>query len=80
LTPIGAGLHRPECVVIDRDRSLYVPDWRGGVTRIATDGSQQTWLARDPPVELRPNGIEILPDGSFLLANLGDAGGVWRLR
>ena len=79
MTPIGAGLHRPECVVVDGDNHVYVPDWRGGVTRIAADGSQQTWLARNPPVELRPNGIEILPDGSFLLANLGDAGGVWQL-
>jgi hypothetical protein len=79
LTPVGTDLHRPECVLVDRDHNLYVPDWRGGVTRIAADGSQQTWLARNPPVELRPNGIEILPDGSFLLANLGDAGGVWQL-
>jgi sugar lactone lactonase YvrE len=79
LTPLGAGLHRPECVVVDRDGSVYVPDWRGGVTRIADDGSQQTWMAIDPPVDLRPNGIDLMRDGSFLVANLGDAGGVWRL-
>jgi len=80
LTPVGSNLHRPECVLVDRDNSVYVPDWRGGVTRIAADGSQQTWLADNPPVELRPNGIAIMPDGSFLLANLADDGGVWRLR
>ena len=79
LTPLGSNLHRPECVRVDRDNGVHVPDWRGGVTRIAADGSQQTWLARDAPVELRPNGIEIMADGSFLLANLGDAGGVWQL-
>ena len=79
LEAIGTGLHRPECVVVDRDHAVYVPDWRGGVTRIAADGSQQTWLAARAPVELRPNGIDLLPDGSFLLANLGDAGGVWTL-
>ena len=28
---------------------------------------------------MRPNGIAMLPDGSFLLANLGVDGGVWRL-
>ena len=66
--------------MVDRDNGVYVPDWRGGVTRIAADGSrQQTWLALNPSIELRPNGIEILPDGSFLLANLGNAGGVWQL-
>ena len=58
---------------------LFVPDWRGGVTRIAPDGSQQTWLARAPAIELRPNGIALTGDGSFLLANLADSGGVWRL-
>jgi sugar lactone lactonase YvrE len=79
LQPLGTGLHRPECVVVSDDGGVYVPDWRGGVTRIATDGSLQTWLAREPPIDLRPNGIAIMPDGSFLVANLGDAGGVWRL-
>jgi sugar lactone lactonase YvrE len=79
LAPLGTNLHRPECVRVDRDNNVYVPDWRGGVTRIAAGGSQQTWLAHDSSLELRPNGIDILPDGSFLLANLGDAGGVWQL-
>jgi sugar lactone lactonase YvrE len=79
LEPRGSGLHRPECVVVDADRSVYVPDSRGGVTRIAADGSQQTWLATRPPVDLLPNGIALLPDGSFLMANLGESGGVWRL-
>src|SRR5581483_7377928 len=79
LEQIGSGLQRPECVVLDRENSVYVPDWRGGVTRISLGGSQQTWIAHSPPVELRPNGIDRMPDGSFLLANLGDAGGVWRL-
>lgn len=55
-----------------------MPDWRGGVTRIGTDGTQDTWLARTTK-ELRPNGIAPLADGSFLLANLGADGGVWRL-
>lgn len=79
LETLGSGLQRPECVVVDRDNAVYVPDWRGGVTRIAADGSQQTWLAAQTPIELRPNGIELMGDGSFLLANLGDAGGVWQL-
>jgi sugar lactone lactonase YvrE len=57
---------------------LFVPDWRGGVTRIRADGAQETVLARTT-IELRPNGIAAAPDGSFLLANLGPYGGVWRL-
>jgi sugar lactone lactonase YvrE len=80
LQPVGRGLHRPECVLAMPSGELFVPDWRGGVTRIAPDGSQQTWLARAPAIELHPNGIALTRDGSFLLANLADGGGVWRLR
>lgn len=61
-----------------RAGELFVPDWRGGVTVIRPDGSQQTWLARTS-LALRPNAIALTADGAFLLANLGDDGGVWRL-
>lgn len=79
LEAIGSGLHRPECVVVDDRNDVYVPDWRGGVTQLAADGTQRTWLAASPPVELRPNGIALTGGGSFLLANLGADGGVWHL-
>lgn len=75
---VGRGLRRPECVLCGRDGTLYVSDWRGGVTAIAADGGQRTCLAIGAP-ELRPNGIAIDRDGSFLLADLGTRGGVWRL-
>ena len=98
LEPVGNDLHRPECVLAQPNGDLFVPDWRGGVTRIrlrpdsalrassrleehrrvTADGSQETWLARTTH-DVRPNGIALLPDGSFLLASLGGAGGVWRL-
>ena len=98
LEPVGNNLHRPECVLAQPNGDLFVPDWRGGVTRIrlrpdsalrasskleehrrvTADGSQETWLARTTH-DVRPNGIALLPDGSFLLASLGGAGGVWRL-
>jgi sugar lactone lactonase YvrE len=76
---VGRDLHRPECVLPAANGDVYVPDWRGGVTRIAADGTQETWLAAPGSIELRPNGIALDRDGSFLLANLGDAGGIWRL-
>jgi sugar lactone lactonase YvrE len=75
----GRGLHRPECVVATEAGDIFVPDWRGGVTVIRADGSQRTWLARSEEIELRPNAVALAPDGSFLIANLGDDGGVWRL-
>jgi sugar lactone lactonase YvrE len=36
-------------------------------------------MARDAPVALRPNGVALARDGSLLIAQLGDTGGVWRL-
>lgn len=79
LEAFGRDLHRPECVCVAEDGGVYVADWRGGVTRIATDGAQQTWLAVPPDDWLRPNGIQPIAGGAFLIANLGDEGGVWRL-
>jgi sugar lactone lactonase YvrE len=80
LTAVGSDLQRPECVLCTADGSLYVSDWGGGVCHIAADGTQTRILAKNPPCELLPNGIALQADGSFLLANLGDAGGIWRLK
>src|SRR3546814_19090131 len=32
------------------------------------------------PADFTPNGWSMAPDGAFLIANLGESGGVWRLR
>ena len=75
----GVGLSRPECVVAARSGDVFVPEWPGGVTVVRADGLTQTWRALSSAVDLRPNGIALAADGSFLIANLGDDGGVWRL-
>ena len=75
--PFGHDLHRPECVHCTAQGEVFVSDWRGGVTRIRADGSQQLYKG-DRAV--KTNGFAILPDRSFLLAHLGDnEGGVFRL-
>ena len=76
---VGHDLHRPECVLCTHGGTVYVSDWRGGVTRIDPDGAQAGYVDLSHGDELKPNGIALLSDGSFLLANLGTAGGVWRL-
>lgn len=38
---VGQDLQRPECILAERDGTLWAADARGGVTRIADDGSQQ---------------------------------------
>lgn len=76
LRPIGRGLVRPECVLAGADGSLFCSDARGGVMRIAPDGNLALLGGR---AKLVPNGIAALPDGGFLLANVGEEGGVWQL-
>jgi len=74
----GSGLHRPECVLATRGGDVFVPEWPGGITVVRPDGRTETWLA-ETTMDLRPNGIALTADGSFLIANLGDDGGIWRL-
>lgn len=79
---LGEGLVRPECVLATQAGDLYTADWRGGVAHLKPDGSQALYAGTtaDLPEGLRPNGIALEPDGSFLIANLGtEIGGVWRL-
>ena len=77
----GSGLSRPECVLATAAGDLYTADWRGGVVRIAPDGTQTLYRGELPDARpLRPNGIAMDRDGSFLLADLGETlGGVFRL-
>ncbi len=37
---IGKDLQRPECILAERNGTLWVADARGGVVRIAADGRQ----------------------------------------
>jgi sugar lactone lactonase YvrE len=80
LTDVGVDLRRPECVLCTSNCDVFVSDWRGGVMRISPDGRQTLFRAIESPVALRPNGIALDRDGSFLLAQIDDPGGVWRLR
>lgn len=73
---VGHDLQRPECVLATAGGRLYASDKRGGVTVIEPDGRQHR-IGCDP--RLIPNGIALQPDGSFLVANLGEDGGVWHL-
>ena len=38
---VGRDLQRPECILAERDGTLWSADARGGVMRIAPDGSQR---------------------------------------
>lgn len=81
LESTGHGLSRPECVLATRRGDLYVSDWRGGVMHLDPVGGQRLYAGPMPGGgTLRPNGIALRADGSFLVCELGDIrGGVYTL-
>jgi hypothetical protein len=81
LTFIGRDLDRPECVAVTRKGEIYCSDRRGGVARLLGNAAPELILATqgDIPEGLITNGFSMTPDGGFLLANLADSGGVWKL-
>ena len=81
---LGTGLKRPECVACTQSGEIWVshalPGGGGGVARLEADGSLHPVVADDgAPEDFMPNGWCMEPGGSFLMSNLGNSGGVWRL-
>jgi sugar lactone lactonase YvrE len=82
---VGRDLRRPECILAERDGTLWTADARGGVMRISPDGAQtlvaQNYSGTDSlkPDDAEalvlgktlPNGIAFDRDGHFLIANFG---------
>ncbi len=81
---VGRDLQRPECILAEPDGTLWTADARGGVVRIAPDGSQQliaqhidTRFADADSVdrytlgETLPNGLAFAPNGDLLIADFG---------
>ena len=81
---IGRGLQRPECILAERDGTLWSADARGGIMQIRPDGSQSLISQQvDPHFDLAsntsaslltgtlPNGLAFAKNGDFLIANFG---------
>ncbi len=77
----GHDLVRPESVLCLASGDLFVSHRAAGVMHLAPDGRQRVIGKRSEVQghELVPNGIALMPDRTFLVANIGEAGGVWRL-
>lgn len=81
---VGEGLQRPECILAEPDGSLWSADARGGVVRIAPDGSQRL-IAQTRRGDFEgaadevdrytrgtlPNGLAFAANGDILIANFG---------
>ena len=72
---IGEGLKRPECVLTTAKGEVFVGDHHSGIAEI---GKPKRDIIGAPPGFL-PNGVAMMSDRNFLIANLGPGGGVWRL-
>jgi sugar lactone lactonase YvrE len=77
----GSDLYVPESVLCTASGDVFATNRRCGVSRIRPDGGVQH--IGDPEFVasrgMVPNGIALLGDGRFLVADTGQAGGVWRL-
>ena len=84
ITYVGQGLQRPECILAERDGSLWSADARGGVMHIRPDGSQRLITQRASrgfseaaDEEARfvsgtlPNGLAFTRDGDVLISDFG---------
>src|SRR5215472_3952122 len=81
---VGHDLQRPECILAERDGVLWSADARGGVMRIAPDGSQNIVTQKgsghfqDAGTEASrylegtlPNGLAFARSGDILISNFG---------
>ncbi|MCC6075114.1 SMP-30/gluconolactonase/LRE family protein [Pseudomonas sp. GCM10022188] len=82
---VGHDLQRPECIIAQPDGTLWAADARGGVMRIAPDGSQQLLAPQqesrgEVSFEQRyvqsqgaslPNGLALSAEGDFIICNWG---------
>lgn len=77
----GTGLNRPECVLTFASGDLLVSHKAAGISHVLPDGSVEVIGAHAEieGSELVPNGISLGPDGRVLIANIGEAGGLWAL-
>jgi sugar lactone lactonase YvrE len=81
---IGEDLQRPECILAERDGTLWSADARGGVVRLGPDGSQRIVAQRSSEhfqeagseatrylEGTLPNGLAFARNGDFLISNFG---------
>jgi len=81
---IGHDLQRPECILAERDGTLWSADARGGVVKISPDGSQEI-IAQSYKTAFEsasddagrftegtlPNGLAFAENGDILISNFG---------
>jgi gluconolactonase len=81
---IGEGLQRPECILAERNGTIWTADSRGGVVRLRHDGTQEivtqkisgNFATADSEASryltgTLPNGLAFAENGDILISNFG---------
>ena len=82
---LGKELQRPECILAEKNGTLWAADARGGVVKIGVDGKQeiitqshnaQDFISTNDDAKkfvdgTLPNGLAFLPNGDILISNFG---------
>jgi len=81
---IGHGLQRPECILAEKDGTLWCADSRGGVVRLRHDGTQEIITQKISAhfsnadseatrylTGTLPNGLAFAENGDILISNFG---------
>jgi sugar lactone lactonase YvrE len=81
---VGTGLQRPECILAEKDGTLWSADSRGGVVRLRHDGSQEIITQKISShfsnadneatrylTGTLPNGLAFAANGDILISNFG---------
>ena len=71
---LGSELVRPECVLTEKDGTVWSADSRGSLTWISSDGEQsfvQQHIGGNAIEGNMPNGLAMTAEGNFVIANMG---------
>ena len=81
---IGEGLQRPECILAEKNGTLWAADSRGGVVQLCHDGTQKIITqkisehfaganseAKRYLTGTLPNGLAFAENGDILISNFG---------
>lgn len=76
---VGDGFSRAECILCTESGDMFASHLGAAVRHIAPDGRSKILGEAPGSAEFVPNGIALLSDGTLLIANMGEDGGVWEL-
>ncbi|SLN42423.1 SMP-30/gluconolactonase/LRE family protein [Oceanibacterium hippocampi] len=75
----GDGFSRAECILYTECGDMFFAHMGAVARHVTADGRSKVIGTPPAGMDFIPNGIALLADGSLLVANMGDDGGIWQL-